>query len=459
MGWEPDTTIFTANATAAINLVAYTWGRQNVGPGDQIVLTQMEHHSNIVPWQILAAEKGASLRWLHVSEDGRLSLDELDQVLAEGNVKLVAVTHVSNVLGTINPVAEMAARARAAGAVCLVDGSQAVPQMPVDLHELGADFYAWTAHKALGPSGLGLLHGRRELLEAMPPFLGGGHMISQVGLESSTWAELPGKFEAGTSAITEAVGLGAAVDYLTGIGMDAVRAHEAELTAYALERLPEIRGPARVRPARRRVARRRDLVRAGGHPPARPGRDLRPRRRVHPRRPPLRPAADARAGRFRHRPGQLPRVQQHGRRGSAAGLAERGARGVRALAMDALYRDYILDHYKNPRNFGTLEPHDLEHHDHNPLCGDELGVHLLVDEDGTITDLRFHGQGCAISQASASIASEELIGMKADAAAALDADWIFDLLGIDISPTRRKCALLSLKVIRGAATGDASWPE
>jgi len=242
VSWEPETTIFTANATAAINLVAYTWARQNIGQGDQIVLTQMEHHSNIVPWQIVAAEKGATLRWLHVSEDGRISLEELDQVLAEGNVRLVAVTHVSNVLGTINPVAEVAARARAAGAVCLVDGSQAVPQMPVDLHEVGADFYAWTAHKALGPSGLGLLHGRRELLEAMPPFLGGGHMISQVGLESSTWAELPGKFEAGTSAITEAVGLGAAIDYLNDIGMDAVRAHEADLSAYALERLPEVEG-------------------------------------------------------------------------------------------------------------------------------------------------------------------------------------------------------------------------
>ena len=394
--------------------MAYTWGRQNIGPGDQIVLTQMEHHSNIVPWQIVAAEKGATLRWLHVDESGRISLDELDEVLAEGNVKLVAITHVSNVLGTINPVAEVAARARAAGAVCLVDGSQAVPQMPVDLHELGADFYAWTAHKALGPSGLGILHGRRELLEAMPPFLGGGHMISQVGLESSTWAELPGKFEAGTSAITEAVGLGAAVDYLAAIGMDAVRAHERDLTAYALERLPEVEGLRVFGGSRPRRPRRRDLVRAGGHPPARPGRDLRPRRRVHPRRPPLRPAVDARAGRVGNRPRQLPRVLEPRGRGSADRFPQRGARGVRALAMDALYRDYILDHYKNPRNFGTLEPHDLEHHDHNPLCGDELGVHLLVDDEGTITDLRFHGQGCAISQAAASIASEELIGMKAD---------------------------------------------
>jgi cysteine desulfurase/selenocysteine lyase len=242
VSWDPETTIFTGNATAAINLVAYTWGRQNVGAGDEILLTQMEHHSNIVPWQILAQEKGATIRWLHVSEDGTLSLDELDDVLGEGRVKLVSAVHVSNVLGTVNPVAQIAARARAAGAVCLIDGSQAVPQMPVDLHELGADFYVWTAHKALGPTGLGLLHGRRELLESMPPFLGGGHMISQVGLETSTYAELPGKFEAGTSAITEAVGLGAAVDYLSAIGMDEVRAHERDLTAYAMERLPEVDG-------------------------------------------------------------------------------------------------------------------------------------------------------------------------------------------------------------------------
>ena len=242
VSWDPETTIFTGNATASINLVAYTWGRRNIGPGDEILLTQMEHHSNIVPWQMLAQEKGATIRWLHVSEDGRLSLDELDEVLTQGRVKLVSIVHVSNVLGTINPVAQIAARARSAGAACLVDGSQAVPQMPVDLHEVGADFYVWTAHKALGSTGLGLLHGRRELLEAMPPFFGGGHMISQVGLESSTYAELPGKFEAGTSAITEVVGLGAAVDYLSAIGMDAVRAHESDLTAYALERLPELEG-------------------------------------------------------------------------------------------------------------------------------------------------------------------------------------------------------------------------
>ena len=242
VGGETPTTIFTRNATEAINLVAYAWGAQNVSEGDEILISHMEHHSNIVPWQLLCERQGATLRYLHVSDDGLLSLDELDEVLAGGRVKLVATVHVSNVLGTINPVAEIAARARAAGAASLIDGSQAVPQMPVNVAEIGADFYAWTGHKALGPTGIGVLHGRRELLESMPPFLGGGDMIATVGFESSTWNELPWKFEAGTSAIAEGVGLGAAIDYLGAIGMDAIRAHERDLTAYTLERLAEIDG-------------------------------------------------------------------------------------------------------------------------------------------------------------------------------------------------------------------------
>ncbi len=240
--WEPETTIFTPNATGSINLVAATWGRANVGPGDEVLITEMEHHSNIVPWQLVCQEKGAKLRYLHVSDDGTLSLDELDEALAGGKVKLVAVAHVSNVLGTINPLAEITARAHDAGALVLVDGAQAVPQLPLSVRGLGADFYAWTGHKALGPTGIGVLHARRELLEAMPPFMAGGHMISKVELESSSWGELPAKFEAGTSAIAEGVGLGAAIDYLAAVGMDRVREHEKDLTAYALERLPEVEG-------------------------------------------------------------------------------------------------------------------------------------------------------------------------------------------------------------------------
>jgi cysteine desulfurase/selenocysteine lyase len=242
VGGQAETTIFTHNATEAINLVAYAWARDNLGPGDEILITRMEHHSNVVPWQLVCQDTGATLRYLDVSDEGTLSLDQLDSVLAEGRVKLVGVVHVSNVLGTINPVAEIAARARAAGAVSVVDGTQAVPQMPVDVSEVGADFYAWTGHKALGPTGVGVLHGRRELLLAMRPFIAGGHMISRVDDEMSTWAELPHKFEAGTSAIAEAIGVGAAIDYLSALGMDNVRAHERELTAYALDRLPEVPG-------------------------------------------------------------------------------------------------------------------------------------------------------------------------------------------------------------------------
>jgi cysteine desulfurase / selenocysteine lyase len=241
-GWQTTDTIFTKNATEAINLVAYAWGRDHVGEDDQVLITHMEHHSNIVPWQLLCQERGAQLRYLSVSDSGELSLDELDRVLAEGRVKLVGVAHVSNVLGTLNPVAEIVKRARAAGAVTLVDGSQAAPQLPLDVREIDPDFYAWTGHKALGPTGIGVLHGRHDLLVSMRPFLGGGDMISKVEFDTSTWNDLPWKFEAGTSPIAEGVGLGAAVAYLSELGMENVRAHEKELTAYALERLPEIEG-------------------------------------------------------------------------------------------------------------------------------------------------------------------------------------------------------------------------
>jgi cysteine desulfurase/selenocysteine lyase len=236
LGSSVEETIFTANATAAINLVAYAWGRQNVHRGDLVVLTEMEHHSNIVPWQLLCQDREAELAYVPVLEDGQLDLEALD-VLLERAPKLVAVVHVSNVVGTINPVAEIARRAHAAGAVVLVDGTQAVPQLPVWLPELDVDFYAWTGHKAYGPTGIGVLHGRRALLEAMPPFIGGGHMIRTVAAEESTWTDLPWKFEAGTSQIAEAVGLGAAVDWLRAIGPERIRAHEEALVADVLMRL------------------------------------------------------------------------------------------------------------------------------------------------------------------------------------------------------------------------------
>jgi cysteine desulfurase / selenocysteine lyase len=236
LGSTPEETIFTANATAGINLVAYTWGRHNINRGDLVVLTEMEHHSNIVPWQLLCQDREAELAYVPVLGDGQLDMDALDELLARGP-KLVAVVHVSNVLGTINPVAEIARRAHDVGAVLLVDGSQAIPQLPVDLRAIDADFYAWTGHKAYGPTGVGVLHGRRALLQEMPPFIGGGHMIRTVAANESTWTDLPWKFEAGTSQIAEAIGLGVAVDWMRELGMDRVRAHELALTGEALERL------------------------------------------------------------------------------------------------------------------------------------------------------------------------------------------------------------------------------
>jgi cysteine desulfurase/selenocysteine lyase len=228
--------VFTRNATEAINLVAYSWGRRNIRRGDAIVLTEMEHHANLVPWQLLVQEQDGDLEFIPITDDGLLRSDVFD-VLLRLKPKLVAFTHVSNTLGTINPVREMVERAHAAGALVLVDGAQAVPHVPVDVQELGADFYAFSGHKMLAPMGSGALWARRELLEAMPPFLAGGEMIREVHLRRSEFNAVPWKFEAGTPAVADAIGLGAAADYLMDLGMDAVREHERDLVAYALDAL------------------------------------------------------------------------------------------------------------------------------------------------------------------------------------------------------------------------------
>jgi cysteine desulfurase/selenocysteine lyase len=238
---SPEQVIFTRNATESINLVAYTWARQNLKAGDLLILTEMEHHSNLVPWHMLATERSLTLEFIPVTPTGLLDLDAYRTLLAR-NPKMVAFTGMSNVLGTINPVAEMVSLAHEAGAIVLVDGAQSVPHLPVDVQALGVDFLAFSAHKMLGPTGIGALYGRTDLLEAMPPFLGGGDMIKTVHLRSFKPNDIPHKFEAGTPAIAEAVGFGAAVDYLEALGMEAVAAHEQEMVAYALERLEEIPG-------------------------------------------------------------------------------------------------------------------------------------------------------------------------------------------------------------------------
>jgi cysteine desulfurase/selenocysteine lyase len=257
---SPDEVVFTKNSSEAINLVAYSFlnattgggallgapsqatdDHFTLGPGDEIVISEMEHHSNIVPWQLLCQRTGATLRWFRITDDGRIDWSQLDELVTE-RTKIVSYVHTSNILGTINPTAALVARARQVGALVMLDCSQSAPHLPLDVADLGADFICFTGHKMLGPTGIGVLWGRRELLAAMPPFLGGGEMIEKVDLTGTTYAVPPHRFEAGTPPIAQAVGLGAAVDYLSSIGMDAIRAHEKTLTGYALEALETVPG-------------------------------------------------------------------------------------------------------------------------------------------------------------------------------------------------------------------------
>lgn len=238
---DPAGVIYVSNATEGLNLVAYSWGRANLRPGDEILLTEMEHHANLVPWQITAEATGAVLRYVPFLPDGTLDLEQLPRLLTE-KTKLFAFTAMSNVFGTINPTKELVAAAHAVGAIAVVDAAQSVPHMAVDVQDLDCDFLAFSGHKMCGPTGSGILYGKRHLLEAMPPFMGGGDMIRRVRLEGSTWNELPYKFEAGTPSVAEGIGLGAAVDYLSQVGMEQIHEHERQVTSYALEALSEIEG-------------------------------------------------------------------------------------------------------------------------------------------------------------------------------------------------------------------------
>ena len=234
--------IFTRNTTEAINLVAYSWGLSNLELGDEIIVTELEHHSNLVPWHLVAGMRGAVVKAVRISSEGRLDLTHYAELLKSGRVKMVAVAHISNALGTIHPIRQMIQMAHKAGALCLIDGAQGAPHASVNVQELGADFYAFSGHKMLGPTGIGVLWGKLELLKSMPPFLGGGEMIVEVYVDRSSYAEPPNKFEAGTPAIADAIGLAAAAEYLLNIGLERIQAHEQALTKYALEQFDKLEG-------------------------------------------------------------------------------------------------------------------------------------------------------------------------------------------------------------------------
>ena len=309
-----ETIVFTRNATEALNLVAHAWGRKYLRPGDEILLTVMEHHSNLIPWQLLARATGASLRFVDIDDEGRLLWDDFERLMGP-RTRLVSVTQMSNVLGTINPVRKIAELAHSRGALMVVDGAQSVPHLPVDVSASGGldcDFLAFSAHKMLGPTGVGVLYARPGLLEEMDPFLGGGEMISRVLLEEATWNDVPWKYEAGTPNIADVIAFGAAIEYLQGLGMDAVRAHEKEITAYALEALAAV--PQVVIYGPRDPEARGGVVsfNLGDLHPHDVGTVLDRLRRCRARRPPLRAAAHAPAGLRGYGACQLLRVQSIG---------------------------------------------------------------------------------------------------------------------------------------------------
>ncbi len=398
IGAGDDEVVFTKNATEAINLVAYAMSnaaaspdpaaaRFVLGPGDEVVVTEMEHHANLVPWQELCRRTGATLRWLGLTDDGTLDLAGLATVVTE-RTKVLAFTHVSNVLGTLNPVEPLVARAREVGALVVLDACQSVPHLAVDVEALGVDFLAFSGHKMLGPSGVGVLWGRHELLSAMPPFLTGGSMIETVRMEASTYAPPPQRFEAGVPMAAQAVGLHAAVEYLSELGMDRVAAQEVSLSDALLDGLAErpwvrVLGPA---DRSRRAGAVAFVVDGRARPRRRAGAGRRRGRGAG--RAPLRLAVAPPVRRGRVHPRVLRTVQRGRRRRGAARRARPGARSVRAGDLMDLYAELILDHAKAPHHAGLRAPYDVEVSQVNPVCGDEVTLRLQLSgsgEDAVVT--------------------------------------------------------------------------
>ena len=399
--------IFTRNSTESINLVAQSFGRRQVGPGDEVLITHMEHHSNIVPWQLLCEQVGAQLRVAPIDDSGTLQLDELERLIGP-RTKLVSVVHLSNSLGTINPVREIVEMAKRRDVPVLIDGSQSVYHMPVDVQALDCDFYAFTGHKLYGPTGIGVLYGREAWLERMPPYQGGGDMIRSVTFEKTTYADLPHKFEAGTPHIAGVVGLGAAIDYLQSVGLEAIAPHEADLLSYGDGRAVGGGGAAADRHGGAQ----------GEHPRLRHEEGAPARRRAPSSTPKGWPSAPATTARSRSwtvsacRRRRAPRWRCTTRaRRSTRWCARSSACGRCSPMSDLreLYQEVILDHNRRPHNFGELDGADRHADGYNPLCGDRLAVYVNLDGD-TISEVSFLGSGCAISKASASLMTDAVKG-------------------------------------------------
>ena len=407
--------IFTRGTTEGINLVASSYGRKHVAAGDEVLITGLEHHSNIVPWQMLCEEKGAHLEVAPIDDDGAVVMEEFERLLGP-RTRIVAVAHVSNALGTVNPVRRMIELAHAQGAVVIIDGAQAAPHLKIDVRALDCDFYALSSHKLYGPTGVGVLYGRQALLEEMPPYQGGGDMILSVTFEKTTYNELPYKFEAGTPNIAGVIGFGAALDYVSGIGLERIAAHEHDLLEYATRRLSEVPGLRIIGTAVDKAA-VISFVLAGIHPhdigTVLDYEGVAIRTGHHCAQPVMERfcvPATARAS-----------MAVYNTRDEIDVLVPRPRAGAGAVHMTSplreLYQEVILDHSKKPRNFGPLPEATRQADGYNPLCGDRATVFVRLDGD-VVADVKFQGAGCSISTASASMMTESVKGKsRADAEA------------------------------------------
>src|SRR3989344_1773868 len=455
IGASPDEIIFTSGTTDSLNLLArsLSWNLQN---GDEIVLTEMEHHSNLVPWQQIAKERGAVLKFIPVTAEYYLDMKKARELITS-KTKIVSVVHISNVLGTINPVHEIAQLAHEVGAVCVVDAAQSVPHLPINVQELDCDFLAFSGHKMCGPTGIGVLYGKKELLRKLVPSTFGGGMIREVSFNDATWADVPAKFEAGTPNIAGAVGLAAAIEYLQTIGMKNIWQHTHSLTEYALTKLSAIEGVTIIGPPAGKdrgavisftmnglhphdvseLLDKENIAVRGGHHCAMP---LMKKLGVQ---------GTTRASLYLYTTKEdvdaFVNVIQN--------IVSVGSIDKDILTIDNLteeqeiYKENILDHYKNPRNKKELTEAAVISKEVNPLCGDEITLYLDIEE-GKIVEAAFTGKGCVISQASASLFAEYVNGLTVEEVQELQQRNILDLLKIPISHTRLKCALLPLRAFQ-----------
>ncbi len=465
IGAEFEEIIFTKGTTEGLNLLAYSLGK-DLKAGDEIVLTEMEHHSNIVPWQQIAEEKKAVIKFIPVTKDYRLDMKKAAELITK-KTKIVSVVHMSNVLGTINPVKELAAMAHKVGAVIIVDAAQSVPHLPLNVKELDADFLVFSGHKMCAPTGIGVLYGRKELLEKMQPFLYGGDMIREVTFEKASWNDLPWKFEAGTPNIAGAAGLMAAIEYLQEMGMENIAAHGQELISYALEKLSAIPEAGIIGP---RTAENRGPIISftveGMHPhdvsELLDTENIAVRGGHHCAMPlisKLGIEGTTRASFYLYNTKDDVDALVEGVKKIVEEMkAENGAINRNEITSgdlteeQELYKENVIDHYKFPRNKKEMKDYTLKHRELNPLCGDQITTFIKI-ENNVITDISFTGSGCAISQASASMLTEKMKGVSVEEAKKTDQKEIFSLVGIPISHTRTKCALLSLKTMQHALEG------